>query len=182
MYQVYIDSRSSMTSHYREFSLTVAEPNTQPTACHTSCIQAPSSPVSCQLRTSHHTCLGGRRDARTPRLLIHAYGTHLSPQCSAPRSRRSVRASHIGFALPLASHLKKTRIGNRQGKKPQPLARARQSGRRIKRCPRSSLCSFVVPPRFRASTPGTLDPSPFGGNRHVSFLFHKKMIPIFPCK
>jgi len=106
---------------------------------------------------------------------------------SAPRSRRSVRASHIGFALPPASHLKRTRIGNRQGQKTVHLSREPPG-----RSPRQALSSFRLvqlrrsppiglrPPRFRASTAGTLDPSPFGGNRHVTFLFHKKMVPIFP--
>ena len=79
---------------------------------------------------------GGRIDARSPRLRLSRKAAHrglhslavvrwLQPlRSSAPRSRRSVRASHIGFALPPASHLKRTRIGNRQGKKPPPLARA----------------------------------------------------------
>ena len=49
------------------------------------------------LEPSHHTCLGGRRDARTPRLPVRAYGTHLQPpmlsttlppKCSASSTHR----------------------------------------------------------------------------------------------
>ena len=159
----------------------------KPHAPRQSGIQAPSSQVSCQLRTTHHTCLGAGEMHAPHGFRFALLALTFSPQCSAPRSRRSVRASHIGFALPPASHLKRTRIGNRQGQKTVHLSREPPG-----RSPRQALSSFRLvqlrrsppiglrPPRFRASTAGTLDPSPFGGNRHVTFLFHKKMFPIFP--
>ena len=108
---------------------------------------------------------------------------------SAPRLRRRVPLGlhTTAPANPHGSHLKRTRIDNRQGQKTVHLSREPPG-----RSPRQALSSFRLvqlrrsppiglrPPRFRASTAGTLDPSTFGGNRHVTFLFHKKMLPIFP--
>ena len=110
-------------------------------------IQAPSSRISCQLRTTHHTCLGGRRDARTPRLRLSrkAVTAPAPPQLRAtPPPSCSAWATHHGSSQPPRqppqknAHRQPARI-----KKPSTSRASRQAGRRVKRCPRSGLCSFV---------------------------------------
>lgn len=153
-------------------------------ACRRRCLARPrKSGSSVALRTPCGSWLAARaappasRSARPP-------ATSRSPpvfESSAPRRRHRARSPEAPSRHRAAApHLQ--RRGNGALREPaicnqrRGLALPPPGAHGIKRCPRCGLCSFVVPPRFRASAAGTLDAAPSGGGRRLSFRLSPKQV------
>jgi hypothetical protein len=139
----------SSTSHYTA----LFEVSARPAPVRAYRLPAPAgSQVSCQLRTTHHTCLGGRRDARTPPTAFRFVLMALTSAPNAPRhAPAEVFVPHTSASpCHLQATSKERASTTGKDKKPPPLARAARqvaasSVVLVPACAASSVSAYRTP-------------------------------------